>query len=48
MVVIREARVEEGKGICAFLNSAFEPFRSQYTDFFSMPLYEYAKPLIPR
>jgi ribosomal protein S18 acetylase RimI-like enzyme len=31
MVVIREAQIEEAKGISACLNSAFEPFRSQYT-----------------
>jgi ribosomal protein S18 acetylase RimI-like enzyme len=31
MVVIREAQIQEAEGICACLNSAFEPFRSQYT-----------------
>jgi hypothetical protein len=31
MVVIREAQIEEAEGISACLNSAFEPFRSQYT-----------------
>jgi ribosomal protein S18 acetylase RimI-like enzyme len=31
MVVIRKAQIEEAEGICACLNSAFEPFRSQYT-----------------
>jgi ribosomal protein S18 acetylase RimI-like enzyme len=31
MIVIREAQVEEAEGICACLNAAFEPFRSEYT-----------------
>ncbi len=31
MVVIREAQIEEAEAISACLNSAFEPFRSQYT-----------------
>ncbi len=31
MIVIREAQVEEAESICACLNAAFEPFRSQYT-----------------
>ena len=31
MVVIREAQKEEAEAIFACLNSAFEPFRSQYT-----------------
>jgi GNAT superfamily N-acetyltransferase len=31
MVVIRRAQVEDAEKICACLNSAFAPFRSQYT-----------------
>ena len=31
MVFIREAQIEEAEAISACLNSAFEPFRSQYT-----------------
>jgi ribosomal protein S18 acetylase RimI-like enzyme len=31
MVEIREAQIEEAEAISACLNSAFEPFRSQYT-----------------
>jgi ribosomal protein S18 acetylase RimI-like enzyme len=31
MALIREAQIEEAEAISACLNSAFEPFRSQYT-----------------
>jgi GNAT superfamily N-acetyltransferase len=31
MVLIREAQIKEAEAVSACLNSAFEPFRSQYT-----------------